>query len=87
MIFSGNIAKIDIKYTRTYITFKEYLKHLIKLKLLGENYVYKKCIKKNKKIFPFDENIDILTTKDIKLKHYDDLIKNIKNEIIKFFYI
>ena len=81
MIFSGNIAKIDIKYTRTYITFKEYLKHLIKLKLLGENYVYKKCIKKNKKIFPFDENIDILTTKDIKLKHYDDLIKNIKNEI------
>ena len=50
MIFSGNIAKIDIKYTRTYITFKEYLKHLIKLKLLGENYVYKKCIKKNKKI-------------------------------------
>ena len=81
MIFSGNIAKIDIKYTRTYITFKEYLKHLIKLKLLGEDYVYKKCLKNNKKIFPFDENIDILTTKDINLKHYDDLIKKIKNEI------
>ena len=81
MIFSGNIAKIDIKYIRTYFTFEDYLKHLIKLKLLGEHYVYKKCIKKNKRIFPFDENIDILTTKDINLKHYDDLIKKIKNEI------
>ena len=81
MIFSGNIAKIDIKYIRTYFTFEDYLKHLIKLKLLGEHYVYKKCLKKNKRIFPFDENIDILTTKDINLKHYDDLIKKIKNEI------
>ena len=81
MIFSGNIAKIDIKYIRTYFTFEDYLKHLIKLKLLGEHYVYKKCLKKNKRIFPFDEKIDILTTKDINLKHYDDLIKKIKNEI------
>ena len=81
MIFSGNIAKIDIKYIRTYFTFEDYLNHLIKLKLLGEHYVYKKCLKKNKRIFPFDENIDILTTKDINLKHYDDLIKKIKNEI------
>ena len=81
MIFSGNVAKIDIKYTRIYLTFKNYLKHLIKLRLLGEDYVYKKCLKKNKKIFPFEENIDILTTKDINLKHYDDLIKKIKNEI------
>ena len=81
MIFSGNIAKIDIKYIRTYFIFEDYLKHLIKLKLLGEHYVYKKCLKKNKRIFPFDENIDILTTKDINLKHYDDLIKKIKNEI------
>ena len=28
MLFSGNIAKIDIKYTRTYISFKEYLSYL-----------------------------------------------------------
>ena len=81
MIFSGDIAKIDIKYTRAYVTFKEYLINLIKLKLLGENYVYKKCLKRNKKIFPFNENIDVLSTKDINIDHYDDLIQNIKNEI------
>jgi len=81
MIFSGSIAKIDIKYTRSYLTFKEYLIHLIKLKLLGENYIYRKCLKRNKKIFPFDENIDVLETNDINMDHYDDLIKKIKNEI------
>ena len=81
MIFSGNIAKIEIKYIRTYLTFKEYLVHLIKLKLLGENYIYKKCLKRNKKIFPFDENIDLLKTKDINIEYYDGLIKNIKDEI------
>ena len=81
MIFSGNIAKIDIKYNRVYLTFKEYLKHLIKLKILGENYVYRKCLKRNKKIFPFDEKIDVLSTKDINIEHYDDLIIKIKKDI------
>ena len=81
MIFSGSIAKIDIKYTRSYLTFKEYLIHLIKLKLLGENYIYKRCLKRNKKVFPFDENIDVLVTKDINMDHYDELIKKIKNKI------
>ena len=81
MIFSGNIAKINIKYIRTYLTFKEYLMHLIKLKLLGENYIYKKIIKKNKKIFPFDENIDVTITKNIKMDNYDEFVQKIKDEI------
>ena len=81
MLFSGNIAKIDIKYTRTYISFKEYLSYLIKLKLLGENYIYKKCLKRNKKIFPFEESIDILSSKVINIENYDDLIQKIKEEI------
>ena len=81
MIFSGNIAKINIKYIRTYLTFKEYLMHLIKLKLLGENYIYKKIIKKNKKIFPFDENIDVTITKNIKMDNYDKFVQKIKDEI------
>ena len=81
MLFSGNVAKIDIIYTKSYLTFKEYLKHLIKLKLLGENYIYKKCIRKNKKVFPFNENMDILSTNTINIDHYDELIKKIKKEI------
>ena len=81
MIFSGNVAKIDIKYNRLYLSFKEYLIHLIKLRLLGENYIYLKCLRKNKKVFPFEENMDILTTTDINIDHYEELIKKIKKEI------
>ena len=81
MVLSGKVAKIDIKYCRVYLSFKEYLKHLIKLKLLDENYIYRKCIKKNKKVFPFDENINLLTTKEIYIEHYQQLIWNIKEEI------
>ena len=81
IIFSGDIAKIDIKYNRLYLSFKEYLTHLIKLRLLGENHIYLKCIKKNQKVFPFDENMDILTTTNIKIDHYPELIKQIKKNI------
>ena len=81
MIFSGKVAKIDIKYKRLYLSFKEYLIHLIRLRLLGENYIYLKCLRKNQKAFPFDENMDILTTEDINIDHYKELIKKIKNDI------
>jgi CRP-like cAMP-binding protein len=87
MIFSGKVAKIDIKYCRVYLSFKEYLKHLIKLKLLEENYIYRKCIKKNKKVFPFDENINVLTTKEINIEHFQELINNIKDQINNSFWI
>ena len=87
MVLSGKVAKIDIKYCRVYLSFKEYLKHLIKLKLLDENYIYRKCIKKNNKVFPFDENINVLTTKEINIEHYQELIKNIKDEINNSFWL
>ena len=51
------------------------------MKLLGENYIYKKCLKRNKKIFPFEESIDILSSKVINIENYDDLIQKIKEEI------
>ena len=81
MIFSGDVAKIYIKYNRLYLSFKEYLMHLIKLRLLGEKEIYLKCIRKNQKVFPFDENMDILKTEDINIDHYQDLIKKIKKGI------
>ena len=81
MIFYGDVAKFDIKYNRLYLSFKEYLTYLIKLRLLGEKNLYMKCLRKNKKVFPFDEKMDLLTTEDIKIDHYQEMIKNIKNDI------
>ena len=81
MIFTGDVAKFDIQYNRLYVSFKEYLMHLIRLRLLGENYIYLKCIRKNQNVFPFDENMDILKTTDINIDHYDQLVKKIKKEV------
>jgi len=81
MLFSGDVAKIDIKYNKLYISFKDYLNHLIKLKLLGEDHIYTKCIKINKNVFPFDEDMNVLTTDEIKIDHYQELIENIKEKI------
>ena len=81
MIFSGDVAKIDIKYNRLYISFKDYLNHLIKLKLLGEDHIYTKCIRINKNVFPFDEDINVLTTNEIRIDHYQELINSIKEKI------
>ena len=81
MVFSGDVAKIDIKYNRLYISFKDYLNHLIKLKLLGEDHIYTKCIKINKNVFPFEEDINVLTTDEIKIDHYQELIGSIKEKI------
>ena len=81
MIFYGDVAKFDIKYNRLYLSFKEYLTYLIKLKLLGEKNLYMKCLKKNQKVFPFDEKMDLLTTEDIKIDNYQEMIKKIKNDI------
>ena len=81
IIFSGDIAKIDIKYNRIYISFKEYLTHLIKLKLLNENYIYMKCIKKNNKTFPLNDKFDVLKLEDSKNENYQQLIKTIKEKI------
>ena len=81
MIFSGDIAKIDIKYNRVYISFNDYLTHLIKLKLLDENYIYMKCIKKNQNTFPLNDNFDALKIEDLKNENYQLLIKKIKANI------
>ena len=81
----GNYAKIDIKYNRIYLTSKEYLSHLIKLRLLNENILYANCLAKNKKVFPLNDNVEILNLKNItkylKITNYDDLIKSIKLKI------
>ena len=81
----GTYAKIDIKYNRIYLTCKEYLSHLIKLKLLNEKFLYLNCVTRNKKVFPLNENVNILNlknvTKYLKITDYDDLIKSIKLKI------
>lgn len=53
MIVTGKVAKIGIKYKKSNMCFKEYILHLTKLQLLDEYFLMSDCIEKNKEIFPF----------------------------------
>ena len=53
MIVTGKVAKIGIKYKKSNMSFKEYILHLTKLQLLDEYFLMNDSIEKNKEIFPF----------------------------------
>ena len=53
MIVTGKVVKVGIKYKKSHMSFKEYILHLTKLQLLEEYFLMSDCIEKNKEIFPF----------------------------------
>ena len=53
MIVTGKVAKIGVKYKRSHMSFREYILHLTKLQILDEHFLISDCIEKNKEIFPF----------------------------------
>ena len=42
ILLKGKVAELTIKYTKIFLTLKEYLQHLIKLQILEENFLLKK---------------------------------------------
>ena len=75
----GKILKLNIVYKSIYASLKEYILYLSKLLILGEKYLYVDCIKKNKKIFNIDENINIISYgENIKSFDFKEEIEKIK---------
>ncbi len=77
----GTVAKIGIKYKRTYLTFKEYLGYLIKLKLLDETFLYENCVNKNIKVFPIPKKANVINCNDVKIFKYEEEIKKVKEKV------
>ena len=81
MNFHGKIIKINIIYKTIYASLKEYILHLAKLLIINEKYLYSDCIKKNKKIFPIKETINIMDYgNNIKTFDFEEEIEKIKNK-------
>lgn len=84
MIVTGKVAKLGIKYKKSNMSFKEYILHLTKLQLLDESFLLNDCIEKNKEIFPFriEKNM-IKLFQQIQNFDFDEelkkIIKKIKN--------
>ena len=60
MVATGKIIKLNIRFKNIYISLKDYILHLTKLILLKQKCLYIDCIHKNNKVFPLNENIDLI---------------------------
>ena len=83
MSLSGIIGKVSIVYKRITVSFKEYIIHLTKLFLLKEINLFNDCIEKNKDIFPFPSDTNLIklfhNIKEFDYKReYINLLKYIK---------
>ena len=79
MCIYGKILKLNIVYKSIYASLKEYILYLSKLLIIEEKYLYIDCIKKNKKIFNIDENINIISYgENIKSFDFKEEIEKIK---------
>ena len=82
MILTGNVAKIGIKYKKINMSCKEYILHLTKLQLLNENFLKNDSIKRNKDIFPFKLEKNMISVfKKIQFFDYNKELENIINII------
>ena len=76
LAITGKILKLNIKYKYLYYYIKEFILFLIKLYILNEKALYNDCIRKNHRIFPIEENIDII--KCVSKIQFFDFKKEIK---------
>ena len=82
MIVTGKVAKIGIKYKKSNMSFKEYILHLTKLQLLDEYFLMSDCIEKNKEIFIFKlEKNMIKSFQQIQNFDFDKELKKIIKKI------
>ena len=82
MILTGKVAKIGIKYKKSNISFREYIIHLTKLQLLEEQFLITNCIEKNREIFPFKiEKNMIKLFQQIQVFDFNEELKKIIDKI------
>ena len=82
LLMSGKIQKVSLVIKRQKITLEEYLIYLLKMKLIKEYEVLKKCRKINKSIMDINyNNIEYFCEKNSKY-NYTELLKKASNELI-----
>ena len=82
LLMTGKIQKVTLVIKREKITLEQYLIYLLKMKLIKEYEVLKKCRKINKSIMDINyNNIEYFCEKNPKY-NYLDLLKKASNELI-----
>ena len=84
ILLKGKVAQLSIRYSKIFLSIKEYFIHLMKLQILQENFLLRECLTKNKKIcnIPSDPITYCKNLKDFKFEKYFNKLKKsiISNE-------
>jgi hypothetical protein len=84
ILIKGKVAELSIRYSKIFLTIKEYFLHLMKLQILQENFLLRECLTKNKKIcnIPSDPITYCKNLKEFKFEKYFNKLKKsiISNE-------
>ena len=82
LLMTGKIQKVSIVFKKEKVTLEEYLLYLLKMNLIKENELLKKCRQINKSIMNINyNNIESFCEKNPKY-NYSDLLKRATDEII-----
>ena len=82
ILLKGKVAELTIKYSKIFLTLKEYLQHIIKLQILQENFLLQDILKRNKNIYNISFNDPITHCKDLKTFKYEEYYHSLKKYII-----
>jgi len=82
ILLKGKVAELTIKYTKIFLTLKEYLQHLIKLQILEENFLLKEILKRNNNIYNIQFDDPITHCKNLKTFKYEEYYHSLKKYII-----
>ena len=82
LLMTGKIQKVSIVFKKEKVTLEEYLLYLLKMYLIKENELLKKCRQINKSVMNINyNNIESFCEKNPKY-NYSDLLKRATDEII-----
>ena len=83
LLMTGKVQKVSLVFKREKITLEEYLIYLLKMKLMKEYEILKKCKQLNKSTMNINyNNIEYFCEKNPKY-NYSDLLKKAIDDIIK----
>ena len=84
LLMSGKIQKVSLVFKKEKITLKEYLIYLLKMRLIKEFELLKKCRQLNKSIMDINyNNIEYFCERNPKY-NYNELLKKATDDIINF---
>ena len=81
ILIKGKVAELSIRYSKIFLTIKEYFLHLMKLQILQENFLLTECLTRNNNIYNMP-NDPISYCKKLKTFNFEEYFHTLKKSII-----